>query len=1068
MSTIKPHHAYAKTSPPRIAGAIPRERLFARLDDFAVRPVTWICGPPGAGKTVLTASYLKARRLPALWFQVDADDGDPATFFYFIGDAVATRVSRAKTRLPVLTPEFLPDLPGFARRFFREMFRQLPASTLLVLDNCQEGGPVLESLLRETCAAVPPDARLIVISRDEPGEPFIRHRANQTMGVLDWGDLKLSHDEATALASVDRPLDKSTVERFRDAAEGWAAGFVLLLEYARRTGAGPNLRLPQDTPQVIFDYFAGELFATLPDAAKNVLLHAAIFPQCDPEAAESLSGDATAGQTLESFYRRGLFTDRRIASTPVYQFHPLFRQFLLSTGRETFAAHERRDICRRAGALMEREREIESAATLYCEAQDWPGLTHLATTNAGMLLGQGRNHTVGSIIGMIPTSYRDGDPWLLFWQGVARIPFSPPEGRAHLDSAHRLFRQQRIPHGRFLACAAALETYFFEWSNFAGADPWIREMEELLVEHPDFLQPEIEAQVLGAGLAVIYREPSHPMLDDWVRRALSILRAGRAVSQLAPLVNFVVQFNLWRGRFRETEDILRELRIALDPSRTPPVALLGLECWTAIHAWMTADYPRAYEFVERALEIGRTNGIVILDALALGQGVYAALGAGDLGRAGRDLTQMEHALHPMRRIDHGFYLHLRFGYRLLQGDLAGARADIEAALAIAEEAGSPFLTALNRVGFALVLMEQGEPEPAQAQLDLAMAVARAVPAQNIVFSVMLLQAGLLLDQSRVAAALVELRSALGIGRSCDYQTTTPFWHPRLMSRLCALALEHGIETEYVSALIRKRGLPAPSSGVEAWPWPIRIYTLGRFALVLDCHATCVPAKAQRRSLELLKALISLGGRDVEANRIADHLWPEADGAAARAALHMALHRLRKLLGREEAITVNDGRLSLNPALCWVDVWMAERVLNETEGTLDKALSGEALKALAERTLRLFQGLFLASEPDTSWILPMRERLRRKFARQLAGVGRRLEAAGRVGEAIDLYKRGLEHDGLAEELYRCLIRACLARGNRAEALDAYRRCRTMLSIVLGMAPSPETEALRRTIDGEGDD
>ena len=99
---------------------------------------------------------------------------------------------------------------------------------------------------------------------------------------------------------------------------------------------------------------------------------------------------------------------------------------------------------------------------------------------------------------------------------------------------------------------------------------------------------------------------------------------------------------------------------------------------------------------------------------------------------------------------------------------------------------------------------------------------------------------------------------------------------------------------------------------------------------------------------------------------------------------------------------------------------------------------------------------------------MRERLRRKFARQLAGVGRRLEAAGRVGEAIDLYKRGLEHDGLAEELYRCLIRACLARGNRAEALDAYRRCRTMLSIVLGMAPSPETEALRRTIDGEGDD
>ena len=39
--------------------------------------------------------------------------------------------------------------------------------------------------------------------------------------------------------------------------------------------------------------------------------------------------------------------------------------------------------------------------------------------------------------------------------------------------------------------------------------------------------------------------------------------------------------------------------------------------------------------------------------------------------------------------------------------------------------------------------------------------------------------------------------------------------------------------------------------------------------------------------------------------------------------------------------------------------------------------------------------------------------------------------------------------------------CLqAEGRRAEALEVFRRCRQMLSITLGIAPAPETEALYR--------
>ena len=35
---------------------------------------------------------------------------------------------------------------------------------------------------------------------------------------------------------------------------------------------------------------------------------------------------------------------------------------------------------------------------------------------------------------------------------------------------------------------------------------------------------------------------------------------------------------------------------------------------------------------------------------------------------------------------------------------------------------------------------------------------------------------------------------------------------------------------------------------------------------------------------------------------------------------------------------------------------------------------------------------------------------------------------------------------------------LQLGNHAEALSVYRRCREMLSVVLGVKPAPETDAL----------
>src|SRR5262245_89381 len=93
-----------KLTRPRPVGALARERLFRALDRARRHPAVWIAGPPGAGKTTLVSTYVETRRAPGLWYRIQADDADPATFFHYFGLAVeATARGSRKAALPRLT-----------------------------------------------------------------------------------------------------------------------------------------------------------------------------------------------------------------------------------------------------------------------------------------------------------------------------------------------------------------------------------------------------------------------------------------------------------------------------------------------------------------------------------------------------------------------------------------------------------------------------------------------------------------------------------------------------------------------------------------------------------------------------------------------------------------------------------------------------------------------------------------------------------------------------------------------------------------------------------------------------
>jgi len=250
---------------------------------------------------------------------------------------------------------------------------------------------------------------------------------------------------------------------------------------------------------------------------------------------------------------------------------------------------------------------------------------------------------------------------------------------------------------------------------------------------------------------------------------------------------------------------------------------------------------------------------------------------------------------------------------------------------------------------------------------------------------------------------------------------------------------------------------APDDVCAQWPFRMRIRVLGGFEIVRDGEPVRFTGKTQLRPLDLLKFVVAAGGKAVDAETVVAALWPEADGAAAKGSFDMALFRLRKLLDVEGAIELSSGQLSLARSLIWTDVWAFEAAL---------ARAGEGKVAAANAARRLldaYPGPLLGGD-EAPWIAKPRDVLRSRFVRALAQLGAALEQSRDWATAIDVYRRGLEADNLAESFYRGLMRALDAAGDQAEALNAFRRCRELLSIVLGVKPAAETERIHRQIAG----
>ncbi|MDB5882427.1 MAG: transcriptional activator domain [Ramlibacter sp.] len=1052
----------AKLTAPLARGLVQRERLFTMLDCLEHGRLAWVSGPGGAGKTSLLASWLTARQRNVVWYRIDAGDRDPATLFHYLALSLQDGTSSHEP-LPHFTPEFMAGLDTFARSYFQGFFAQLTPPCVVVFDSCQDAGADsgFEQIVALALHEAPAGIAIACVSRAEPGAALARWVAHPDYVRIGWDHLRLDALEAAQIAQ-GRGHDAKAVPVLLEAARGWAAGFVLMLR-AQAQGVANDALGAQGAQGAVFDYFAGEILSRAAPATRDFLLRACVLPVLPPSLVAELTGNPQAGELLEELYRSNFFTERRRSDIGqfTYEFHPLFRAFLCARSRLALPPEHFAQLCERAALLLEQAGQIEAAVELRIQACDWPALTRTICSQAPVLMAQGRWQTLDSWIGAIPRTITQTTPWLMYWLGVCCCMTDPLAARAHLQSAHEQFQAADDKVGALLACASALETFHLAWSALKSAAPWIDRFERALAAVP--APPlEVELRVISGLLGVTMAQPQHSMLPKWVLRAVELLRAlPDPMQKVAPMA-FAVSFYIWSGELERAHSLIDTLDMDRYRTGGEPLSPIAAYGWEACVAWQRAEHEQAWKALAKAEAIAESSGVRVLSSFLCVHRIYAELSAGELARAQESLTRLRACLVPGRELDVAHLHFLSSGALLLAGNLRGALEIVLRELPGVVEMGAPFGVATWRVQAGQTFTLNGHFDAAREALTGALDFGRAMPSRIIEFHALMALAHLDFCTRREATALEALREALAIGRAKNYMNCHPWWIPQQMSVLFSRALQAGIEPEYVRRFIRHRRVDPESPEVPGWPWPLRIYTLNQLRVLKDDEPLRAGRKAPRRVLELLQAIVALGPRKASRERLTEAVWRDAEGDAARDAFENALHRLRKLLG-DDAVILEHGQVTLAPMRVWVDAEAFERLADGIQQSAEAGTLGHerSMQAIDE-AIALYQGHFLANEPDQPWMLPMRERLRSRLERIVTRGAAHWEQAGDLPRATALYQRGVEVDPVAELFYRRLM-ACRAQaGDRAGALEIYRRCRQMLSSVLGISPSAETEALRNSL------
>ncbi len=345
---------------------VERGHLLTRLDAVweSGRRAVLISAPAGAGKTTLAVQWLTRLWQPAGWYSLDERDNLPQRFLKYLIAALQTVAPGAgKEAEPLLA------LPGVnCAEVVTLLVNDLAEARqpfLLVLDDLHTiHQPALLHALDLLLDGQPPQMRLMLLSREDPGLPLARRRASGQIVELRMADLRFSEEETADFLNhrMGLGLAAGQVAALEGRTEGWIAGLQMAaLSLQHQPDPEHFIREFSGSHRFILDYLMEEVLDRQPAAIQNFLLQTAILDRLCAGLCAAVMGEpeetAAAQKMLDQLVQSNLFLIPLDEERRWYRYHHLFGSLLLAR-LETLPAGQRA--------------RYHLRASLWCQANDDP------------------------------------------------------------------------------------------------------------------------------------------------------------------------------------------------------------------------------------------------------------------------------------------------------------------------------------------------------------------------------------------------------------------------------------------------------------------------------------------------------------------------------------------------------------------------------------------------------------------------------------------------------------------------------------------------------------------------
>lgn len=237
----------------------------------------------------------------------------------------------------------------------------------------------------------------------------------------------------------------------------------------------------------------------------------------------------------------------------------------------------------------------------------------------------------------------------------------------------------------------------------------------------------------------------------------------------------------------------------------------------------------------------------------------------------------------------------------------------------------------------------------------------------------------------------------------------------------------------------------------------RITMLGSFSISIDNAIISDSISNSPKMLNLVAFMIMARSRVVSHSELINLLWPDESVQNPVNALKAVICRIRSslkpFLGKGICpIVTRNGSYAWNTEYeCVVDAEEFDKLCKSAGN--DSLDAGERIH-LYRKAVDLYIGDFLPKLSDQLWVIPLSVHYHTLYIRTVKDFAALLEKEGLFSEMCDICQRAAGIEAYDEQIHILLMTALERLGNKAAAIEHYKKITDMLYNDLGITPSKD--------------